>query len=453
MSTLVGEQESRLLESEEGLYTFFQRFAKPASKERVGIECEFFGIEKDSGKALPYAGPTGIEAILWRLAAVFHYEPVLEEGHVIALRRSENWVTLEPGAQVELSAPPVRTVFEIEKQVRSFAAELREMKKYFPGMTWISVGAHPFSRAGGISWIPKRRYELMAEYFKGRGRLAHEMMKGTATNQINLDFPDERGALDQFRVIFAVTSIASAIFAHSPFSEGRPNGFLSRRMQVWNETDSDRAGLLLEFLSEGRSFRDYVEYLLEMPMIFIVREDQWIPMRGVSFRKFLREGKNNYRATWADFELHLSTAFPEARFKHYLEIRGVDAQRLPLIPSVAAFWKGILYDEEARRKTRNLMSDFSPKEILKFHREMPVQGLKGWMGKVPVIELAGELFRQSCAGLRRQARRGEPSECVYLETIHSEILKPGRSSAETLLQKWNGAFRRDPKKLIHYLEV
>ena len=453
MSTLTGEQESRILESEEELYSFFQRFAKPTQEERVGVECEFFGIERGTGKALPYLGPNGIEAILCRLAAGFHYEPVLEEGHVIALRKGENWITLEPGGQVELSASPVRTVFEIEKQLRDFARELHEIRGYFPDVAWLSVGIHPFSRLDEIPWVPKRRYVLMADYFKSKGPLAHEMMKRTATNQINLDFPDERRALAQFRLIFGITSIASAVFAHSSFSEGRPNGFLTRRVQIWNETDSDRCGILLEFLREDRSFRDYVEYLLEMPMIFIVREEKWIPMKGMTFRKFLEKGKEGHRPTWADFELHLSTVFPEARFKNCLEIRGMDAQRLPLIPSVAAFWKGILYEEEVRERAWKLMRSFTPKQILKLHQEIPKQGLRAKLGKTSIQEIAGELFRLSSEGLKRRARDSSADERIFLDRMNEEILKRARTPAETLLEKWQGEFRQDPQSLIRYLEV
>ncbi len=453
MSTLIGEQESRLIESEEELYSFFRQFAKPATEQLVGIECEFFGIDAQTGQALSYLGPRGIEAILCRLAATFHYEPVLESGHVIALRHAETWITLEPGGQVELSAAPVRTIFEIEKQVQSFAAQLREMKNYFPGIAWISAGTQPFARLDDIPWVPKRRYQLMADYLKPRGLFAHDMMKCTATNQVNLDFADEATAVSQFRVVFAITPIVSAIFANSCFTEGQPDGFLDRRVEIWRHTDPDRCGLLLEFLKEGRSFRDYVEYLLAMPMIFIIRGEQWIPMEGISFRKFLKEGKGRYYATWSDFELHLSLAFPEARFKHYLEIRGMDAQRLPLIPSVAAFWKGILYDEEIRQKVRALVQDFSAEEISKLHKEIPYKGLSAWLGKVPIIELACELYRLSCEGLGHQAAESPVSECVFLQKMYDEILQPGRSPAETLLMKWQGEFGRDPQKLIQYLEL
>lgn len=454
MSTLTGEQESRLLESEEELYSFFQRFAKPANERRVGIECEFFGVERESGKALLYLGPRGIEAILSRLASHCHYEPVLEEGHVIALRRQGTWITLEPGGQVELSAPPVKTVFEIEKQLETFRRELHEIEKYFPGIAWLSAGIHPFSSLAEIPWVPKRRYKLMADYFRKQGGpLALDMMKRTAANQINLDFPDEATAMAQFRLIFGITPVVSALFAHSSFSKGRPNGFLSERVEIWRQTDSKRCGLLVEFLDEGRSFRDYAEYLLEMPMIFIVREEKWIPMEGVPFRKFLKEGRGRYRATSADFELHLSTAFPEARFKHCLEIRGVDAQRPPLIPSVAAFWKGILYNEEVREKAWDLVRDFSAGERLKLYQEILRKGLEARGAKDSLCELAGELYRLSSEGLGRQAAPGSPNESLFLDRMKEEILKPHRSPAETLLAKWSGEFHEEPGALIRYLEI
>ena len=454
MSTLTGEQESRLIESEEELYRFFQPFAKPVAERRIGLEWEIFGVERETGKGLFYLGPRGIEAILCRLAAAFHYEPILEEGHVIALKRGGDWVTLEPGGQVELSASPVKTVFEIENQLKTFAGELKEVgKNYFPGMTWLSVGMHPFSSLDEISWVPKRRYALMASYLKSKGALAHDMMKRTATNQLNLDFPDEATALAQLRTVFGITSIVSALFANSSFSEGKPNGFLTRRVQIWNETDPARTGLLRELIQEGTSFRDYIEYLLDMPMIFIVRGEKWIPMEGISFRKFLREGKTGERATWPDFELHLSTAFPEARFKHYLEIRGVDAQRFPFIPAVAAFWKGILYDDQSRQASWQLVKDFSPEERLKLHSALPKEGLKARFGRVPIFELAEELVRLSCEGLRRQAMDSQRSEEVYLESIREEILKPRRSPAETLLKKWSEEFGQDSHALIRYLEI
>jgi len=453
MSTLTGEQESKLIGSENEIYSFFQQFAKPTSERRIGVECEFFGVDGKTGKALPYLGPWGIEAILCRMAATFHYEPILEAGHVIALRRGETWITLEPGGQVELSAAPVRNVFEVERQIESFAAELREIKNYFPGITWLSVGIHPFDRLDEMPWVPKQRYRLMAEYFKSRGKLAHEMMKQTATNQVSLDFPDEATALAQFRVIFGVTSIVSAVFAHSSFSEGKPNGFLTRRLHVWNDTDPDRCGLLVQFIEKGKSFRDYADFLLEMPMIFLVRDERWVSMEGISFRQFLRKGKGGLRAMWTDFELHLSTAFPEARFKHYLEIRDVDAQRLPLIPSVAAFWKGILYDEKIREKAWGLVSYLSPKERIQLHLEVAKKGLNVRAGSVPLCEIAEKLYQLSCEGLGRQAENGEKSECVFLDRLDEEVLKPCRSPAETLLQKWDGDFGRDPQKLIRYLEI
>lgn len=453
MSTLIGKQETRPIESESSLYSYFQQFAKPPTEARVGIECEFFGIERNTGQALRYLGPRGIEAILSRLAATFHYEPILENGHVIALRRHETWITLEPGGQVELSAPPVRTVFEIEEQINTLAQELKEIEKYFPGIAWLSVGMHPFSTLDQIPWVPKKRYDVMSEYFKSRGVPAHEMMKRTATDQINFDFSDEDNAFQQFRTILGISSIASAIFAHSSFSEGQPNQFLDRRVQIWTETDPDRTGLLADFIQEGKSFRDYVEYLLNMPMIFIVRGERWIPMNGITFREFLESGQEQERPTWADFELHLSCAFPEARFKHYLEIRGMDAQRRPLIPAVAAFWKGILYDDEAREEAWRLVAPFKREERLRLHQEIPKKGLKANLGKVGVLELARKLFSLSYKGLKRQAVNSQKSECSYLDRLNEEILKPGRTQAEVLLEKWEGEFGRNSEQLISYLEL
>ena len=188
-------------------------------------------------------------------------------------------------------------------------------------------------------------------------------------------------------------------------------------------------------------------------MMFIVRGGEWIPMKGMSFREFIRKGKDGHRATRADFELHLSTAFPEARLKHYLEIRGMDAQRFPLIPCVAAFWKGVLYDAEIRAKAWELVRHASAKEVLALHHEVPRLGLRARLGKVPVLEIARQLYRLSCQGLGNQASPDRPSECVFLDRMDEEILKPGRPPAETLLEKWNGEFGQNPQRLIQYLEI
>ncbi len=454
MSTFTGESHSKLLHSEEDLERYFHGFAKPKKHFRVGLEAEFFAVDRSTGKGLPYFGVNGIQAILKGLAQEFGYEPILEGENIIALKRGSYLVSLEPGGQMELSAPPVANVFEIEDQIQNFVREIKAVSKKFSEITWLAAGIHPFSQLEELPWVPKTRYAIMAEHFKTRGLLSHEMMKLTATNQINMDYLDEEDAMASLRTALGITSIVTALFANSSFSEGKPNGYLSRRLEIWNQTDPERTGLIASFIHPDRQFRDYLDYLLKMPLLFIVREGRWIPIQKLTFRKFMQSGYQDFKATLNDFELHLSTAFPEARLKQYLEVRGVDCQSPELIPAVAAFWKGILYDEKSREKAWDLVAFASEEDRLRLHAEVPRKGLQGHLGSKPILPLACELVEISCASLGKQTSADETrSECVFLGRIREKITRPGKSPAETLLEQWEGEFKHNPGKLIKYLSV
>lgn len=453
MSTSIENRPGRPLRSEEDLYGYFESFAKPREARRVGLEAEFFGVDRRTGRALPYDGPEGIEAVLKTLAGRFGYEPILENGRVIAIRRSGTVIGLEPGGQVELSAPPVFNIFEIECQIETFIREISSLSGDFPGAAWLAAGIHPFSRLEDIAWVPKTRYRIMAEHLRTRGALSHHMMKRTATNQVNVDYLSEAEALANLRTALGITSIVSALFANASISEGRPNGFVSERLHIWNHMDPARSGLLPEFCLEGRTFRDYLEYLLAMPLLFIVRNGEWIPAGTLNFRDFLRDGFSGARATLADFELHLSTAFPEVRVKQYIEVRGVDGQCPRMIPAVAAFWKGIFYDEQTSQKAWELVSFATSAERERLHQEVPRKGLEAELGGRPILPLAGELVELACASLGRQKHEGELDECRFLGRIREWILRPGQSPGKTLLEKWRGDLKENPQALIDYLSL
>ncbi len=456
MSTLTGEEHTKILKSEEDLYGYFQAFAKPQSAMRVGIEVEILGIEKKTGKALPYEAKPGIHQILQAMVETFGYEPVKEGEAIIALKRGDKTlITLEPGGQIELSAPPVFNVFEIQDQLKAFFSELRQIRQKFPQIEWLAYGIQPFSTLKEITWmVPKTRYQIMTDHFKTHGTLSHEMMKLTATNQINFDYLSEENAMSNLRVALSITSIVTALFAHSSFSGGKPNGYLSRRLEIWNHTDPERSGPILSFTRPGCTFKDYVEYLLRMPIIFIVRHGKWIPLKNIAFRDFIKNGAEGERATLGDFELHLSAAFPEVRLKQYLEVRGVDGQSVPLIPAAAAFWKGILYDCTAAEEAWKLVSFATEEERLKLHQDVPQLGLKAKLGTKPIFPIAEALVDLSCRSLAKQKPVEESrNECLFLETIREKIVRPGKSPAETLLEKWEGEFRHDPAQLIEYLSI
>jgi glutamate--cysteine ligase len=255
-------------------------------------------------------------------------------------------------------------------------------------------------------------------------------------------------------VALGITSIVTALFANSSFSEGAPNGFVSKRLDIWNHTDPDRTGLIVQFAEPGMSFKKYVEYLLQIPLMFIVRQKKWIPVGNLTFGQYIREGFQGARATLGDFELHLSTVFPEVRLKQYLEIRGVDCQSPVLIPAMAAFWKGILYDAKTREEAWKLVSFASAEERLTLHREVARLGFKAKLGHKPVFPIAEALVDLSCASLGHQKPENEPhSECHFLQVIREKMIIPGKSPAEILLEKWEGEFRKNPARLIEYLSI
>ncbi len=450
MTTSIKEQ-TILLKSEKDLENYFHRFIKPADQKRVGLEAEFFGVCRKTGKAIPYAGPEGIQAVLKKMAERFDYQPVLENRNIIGLTRRDSAVSLEPGGQVELSAPPVHDVFEIQAQIRKFLEELKQASSGFSEIAWLAVGIHPFSSLDEISWVPKKRYDLMREYLGTHGSLSHHMMKRTATNQVNVDYTSEEDAMCMLRTALGITSIVTALFANSGFSEGRPNGYKTYRAEIWRYTDPLRTGLISQFTRPGRRFLDYLNYVLDIPLIFIVRSGKWTALKDCTFRKFLKEGYSGAKATLGDFELHLSTLFPEVRLKQYMEVRGVDCQSPDLIPAVAAFWKGILYDVETRAKAWALVEDATEEDRRNLHAEVPRLGLQARLNGRPIFPIAEELVNLSCASLGRQESSGPSSECVFLNAIRDKIIRPGKSPAETLLEKWNGTWAQNPAKLIDYL--
>lgn len=443
------------IKSIQDLHGYFQRHAKPAAEAKIGIECEIFGVFKDTGKPLPYFGKVGVEQVLRELAYEFGYESVLDESHIIALQKNGTVISLEPGGQVELSAAPTDSLHDVKTQLDEFFFQLKTIAHFVGPITWIASGIHPFASLEDIDWVPKRRYRIMAHYLGTRGKKAHDMMKRTATNQLNLDYFSEKDAIGKMRLALAVTPIAAAMFANSSISKGKVTGFLSERLNIWRQTAPERCGLILDLICQHCSFEDYLNYVLDVPMMFLVRARKWIVTRNLTFRKFIEYGWQGYFPTEADFELHLSTIFTDARFKQYIEIRGMDGQRRHLIPSVYAFWKGILYDSEAAAAANQLIHCFSEREIKKLHQDVERLGLRAEIHGHRVLELARELVQISQKGLHRQEllnSKGE-DEAVYLEPLKEEILRTGKTPAEQAVELWNGPFQRDHRALVDYLSI
>ena len=439
----MNEPDSRRIGYED-LIRYFHEGSKPSGGLRIGGEYELFGVHARSGVAVPYEGEGGIQFILNRLLKNPRWAPLCGEEHLICLLgKDASNVTLEPGAQIELSGAPRSTLLELSEEIKGYIRELYSVTEDL-GIDFIGIGMHPVSRQEEIPFVTKCRYQIMAPYLKERGPLSHHMMKETATVQVNLDYTDEADAMDKLRTAMGITSLVSAMFANSPLSGARPNGFMTRREYVWMHTDPDRCGLLSFALHEGTSFEDYLQYALKVPVMFVVREGRWIPMHGIRFSDFLEKGALGLQATIEDWRLHLSTLFPEVRLKQYIEVRGVDAQAPGMVLSVPALWKGILYDPEARGAAWDMVRGWSFDERLKLHEEICRMGLRARIRGKITLGMAQELVRIAKEGLRRQ---GE--DLRFMSPLEELILEKGQTPAELLLEKWE-AWNHDVQKLIRY---
>ncbi|MFQ5702246.1 MAG: glutamate--cysteine ligase, partial [Acidobacteriota bacterium] len=325
---------------------------------------------------------------------------------------------------------------ELEAFVREVDETAAEM-----GIAFLGLGFHPFSDFHRIDAVPKHRYKIMAPYLGHRGHLAHGMMKATAGCQINLDYSSEDDAMEKMRVAMGVSSLVTAMCANSPLARGKESGFLSLRSHIWMHTDPDRCGLLPFVFRDQARFSDYADYALGVPMLFVVREGRWIDMTACTFRSFLEGGFRGLSATLDDWELHLTTLFPEVRLKSWLELRGSDSGPPDMILAQATLWKALLYDQRARRAAWRLVAGASPEQRLAFHRAVPRSGLHAKLAGRPAMELALELLEIAQEPL-------PPDEIALLDPLVRTVRERRRTPAEDILSHWSGAWAHDPRRLV-----
>jgi glutamate--cysteine ligase len=434
------------------LVAYFRSGAKDRTRFRIGIEQEKIGV-RDDGRPVPYlgqAGEHGLAELLGRMEGR-GFKATREDGHVIALGRDGDRITMEPGGQLELSGGALGTAAECAAALDAHVREVAEVARAL-SIRFIATGVRPFGTLEDVAWLPKRRYVVMREYFPRHGRdsrLAHQMMKLTATVQANFDYASEADAAEKIRTAYGVTSIVTALYAASPIAFGRPTGHKSYRAAIWLETDADRCGLLPFVFKPDFQFRDYVDWALDVPMFFVVRDGVYNPADKLTFRRFLAEGWRGTRATIADWEVHLSTLFPEVRLKRYIEVRGADAGPMPMARSLGALWRGILEDAEARAAASALVAGHTFEEREALRRAVPGQGMGATFGKRSVRELAVELCRIAAAGLGRLP--GGPADARLLEAPRA-FAEAGRAPADDLLDDFN-AERGDPGALVRRWEL
>ncbi|MGO1541833.1 MAG: glutamate--cysteine ligase [Luteimonas sp.] len=417
---------------------------KPRADWRIGTEHEKFGFRLDDLRPPTFDGERGIEALLKGLT---HYDwaEVQEGGRTVALSRNGASVTLEPAGQLELSGAPLENIHQTCSEVGNHLFELKtvadELRLGFLGM-----GFQPKWKRADMPWMPKGRYGIMRAYMPKVGDLGLDMMTRTCTVQVNLDYASEADMVKKFRVSLALQPIATALFADSPFTEGKPNGFLSYRSHIWTDTDPDRTGMLDFVFEDGFGYERYVDYILDMPMYFVQRGERHIDASGQSFRDFL-DGRlpalPGELPTLADWTDHMTTAFPEVRLKKFLEMRGADGGPWNRLCALSAFWVGLLYDDASLDAAWDLVKDFSLAERHALRDGVPKQALGLPFRGGTVRDLAAQALQISAAGLaRRNVQNDQGSDEVrFLEPL-VEFAESGETPAERKLalfhEEWNG---------------
>jgi len=435
----------RPIETRDQLIDYLRSGEKPRAEWRVGIEHEKLGLRRAGHTPIAYEGPDGIEALLRHISAEDpSWTPVFEEGHVVALDGAVGGITLEPGAQVELNGRPL---FGIQETCAEFHAHLDLLRKCADtfGYIWLGLGVHPIHKVSELPRVPRERYNIMRRYLPTRGQHALAMMHATASVQVSLDFASEADLVDKLRTALCATPVVAALYANSCISEGRPNGFASQRIEIWRHTDPDRTGLLPIAFEPGFGYERYVEWALDVPMFFIVRDGRYRAMEGKTFRRFLSEGHAGERATVADFERHLTTLFPEARVKRIVEVRCADAVPPELLCSIPALWKGLLYCDDARRAVQDLVAGWSAADRDAVFEKVARRALAAATPSGPLLDLARELERIARRGLLEVG----DEEARFLDPL-GELLERGRSPGEEVLERWHSDWGGSVQRLIEF---
>lgn len=419
------------------LLVLFHDAEKPRERWRVGTEAERIAVLKADGARLPYEGPVSVVTIFDRLIRDYGWEPEREreDGPIIALRRGQAFVTLEPGSQIELSGAPYRTVHEAMAESDAHWGELQPVIEEL-GLAWLGLGCHPFASVDELGWVPKMRYQVMRHYMPTRGPMAADMMTKTCTVQANLDYASEEDAMRKLRVGLRAQPIVTAMFANSPWEGGKRTGYKSYRAFTWLHMDPDRSGLLPFAWKDHPSYLDYVQWALDVPMFLVKRKGEAYYNTGQTFRSFLESGFQGVRATYGDWVTHLSTLFPEVRLKSTLEYRGADAQRPELLFALPALWKGLLYDDQSLRAFETLVDRWPYQEVQRQRDALARHGVRTKLMKREVADWAGELLELAEAGLRRIGDHNESGEdeSVLLRPVRA-LIEAARCPADVLLEQ------------------
>ncbi len=427
---------------------------KPKSEWRIGTEHEKLVYKHEDRRAPSYDEPCGIRDLLSELTE-FGWEPVEENGNVIALKGEDGAISLEPAGQLELSGAPLDSLHETCNETGRHLAQVKKVGEQC-GVGYLGLGMWPDKTRAELPVMPKGRYEIMMRHMPRVGNLGLDMMLRTCTIQVNLDYSSEADMVQKFRVGLALQPLATALFANSPFTEGKPNGYLSYRSHIWSDTDPHRTGMLPFVFEDGFGYERWADYMLDVPMYFVFRDGKYIDAAGLSFRDFLNgqlEVLPGERPTPSDWWDHLSTAFPEVRLKSFLEMRGADGGAWSRICALPALWVGLLYDQGALDAAWDLVKDWSMEERERLRSEVPrlALGTKLPGGAGTMQDLGREVLKIAHAGLsaRGKLNASGDNETGYLETLE-EIVATGKVPAQRLLDAYHGEWGGDVSRVYKY---
>ena len=440
-----GEADPTPIHSVRQLADWFAEGSKPRQDWRIGTEHEKFGFRRDDLRPPTYdEHPGGIRAILEGLAAR-GWEPILDRGNPIGLVKDNASVSLEPGGQTELSGAPLADLHATAAELDSHLSELREVAGPL-GTAFLPVGFHPLAARDAMPWMPKQRYAIMRQYMPRVGELGLDMMLRTCTVQSNLDFGDEADMVEKLRLSLALQPLSTALWANSPFREGRATDYLTLRGEVWTRTDPDRTGIPSVVFEEGFGFERFAEYVLDVPMYFVMREGAFVDATSTSFRDFIRHGLPGHpdvHATMGDWADHVTTVFTDVRLKRFLEMRGADVGSPAMIVAHPAFWTGLLYDDAAQKAGLELVRGWSVGEMRRLRTEVPKLGLRAEIGGRPLRDVARDVVRIARDGL---AARGLGEE-KFLAPVE-EIAETGQTQADRWLAHARGPWHGDVSRIF-----
>jgi glutamate--cysteine ligase len=449
---MAGDETSPPIESRADLIWAMERGAKPRSEWRVGTEHEKHVYRKNPLRPVPYEGEDGVHALLRGIEGRTGWHPFFDKQNPIGLRNlgAIGGISLEPGGQFELSGAPQETIHGAAAELKAHLQDCRAVGEPL-NIHFLGLGATPLWAVKDIPAMPKSRYGIMTPYMDKVGTLGTSMMYRSATVQANLDFSGEADMVKKLRVSVALQPVVTALFANSPFIDGKPSGYLSFRSHIWLNTDNARTGMLPFVFDEGFGFERYADHALDVPMYFVIRNKQYINVAGESFRAFL-EGRlpqlPGEKPTRKDWEDHLSTLFPEVRLKQFLEMRGADMGDEAHVNALPALWVGLLYDDAALEGAWQLVKDWTAEQRQRLRDEVPRTALAGRCGNRTVADLAAEIVALAKAGLARRAEVDNgKDETVYLAPLE-ETLALGKTPAERWLDRYNGEWAGDLTRIF-----